>query len=876
MTDTSSMSVFRNPPTKAPFAVRALVIVLLLSVFAASGVGLTGVVTAVEDGSVGAPQAHDASVGNDTRPSTDRAGGAPSSAPAITNATREIENTTVKPGGSTVVTVHVETDATSAPAVYERFGAGFSNVEVVSSEPPAVATEVDEANERLFAVWNSTDTAVLEYELTVPSDAEYGDSFTVEGLVDVHGDDTEIDGKDEITVGADIPIENATRAIEDTELEPGESTLVTVEVGTDMTTSPAVYESFSPRATDVEVVDGEPSPAVTGVRDDEHLFAVWNSTDTAVLEYEVTVPETFEDDAISFDGEVETANGTATVAGHDEINVYLGDSPVISEAERAVGTSTLEPGGSTMVTVEVETSDTDDIAVYEEFDPKFADAEIVEYRPTTVVDAVTDDRDALMALWESTDSVTLEYELTVPSDADDGDTFSVEGEADIRGDTVSIGTDEIVVEDWEEPDEVIIADATREIENTNLEPGESTVVTVEVETDGRGAPAVYEEFDTDFAEVEVLDENPSSKIKAVTDDEEEMMALWEDTDSVTLEYELTVPSDAEDGDAFSVEGEADVRGDGMEIDGPAEITVGDEPTAPHITNATRRIGNETVEPGGSTTVTVDVETDASGAPAVYERFGAGFSSVEVVSAEPPAVAAGVDADNENLFAVWNSTDNATLTYEVTPSGNVAGGNVSIEGEAETARGTAYIEGTDTVAVGERQEVRITNATREIGNTTVEPGGSTVVTVHVKTNATSAPAVYERFGAGFSNVEVVSAEPPAVAAGVDADNENLFAVWNSTDNATLTYEVTPSGNVAGGNVTIVGEADTADGTRTVDRTNLTVAADGTVDWNETGADEADDTHETVERLPGFVPLTALAAVVLVAAALWSRRRNAETD
>jgi len=120
-----------------------------------------------------------------------------------------------------------------------------------------------------------------------------------------------------------------------------------------------------------------------------------------------------------------------------------------------------------------------------------------------------------------------------------------------------------------------------------LEPGESTVVTVEVEADAPGAPAVYEEFDSGFTEVEVLDEDPSSKITSVTDDGEEMMVLWEETGTAEVEYELTVPSDAEDGDMFAVEGLTDVHGDEVGTDGPTEVTVGDE-RGPRITNATRR------------------------------------------------------------------------------------------------------------------------------------------------------------------------------------------------------------------------------------------------------------------------------------------------
>jgi len=211
---------------------------------------------------------------------------------------------------------------------------------------------------------------------------------------------------------------------------------------------------------------------------------------------------------------------------------------------------------------------------------------------------------------------------------------------------------------------------------------------------------------------------------------------------------------------------------------------------------------------------------------------------------------------------------------VTVAETAAGGNVTIEGEAETAGRTAHINGSDSVSVEEQPEVRITNATREVEKTKLEPNVSTSVTVQVETNATSMPAVYESFGSGFSNVTVVGSEPETAAVGVGEANKHLFAVWNGTDNATLEYEVTPSEKAAGGNVSIEGEAETSDGTVTVDRTNITVQANDATDPNASRDGETED--ETEEHLPVFVALTAFVVVALgMGASVWSRRRSSET-
>ena len=81
-----------------------------------------------------------------------------------------------------------------------------------------------------------------------------------------------------------------------------------------------------------------------------------------------------------------------------------------------------------------------------------------------------------------------------------------------------------------------ITSVERSAEATELEPGESTTVTVDLETDETTDPAVFETFDPAFADIEIVDTDPVSVVSEVNDDTDELVAIWEDTDDATLEY----------------------------------------------------------------------------------------------------------------------------------------------------------------------------------------------------------------------------------------------------------------------------------------------------------------------------------------------------
>lgn len=115
--------------------------------------------------------------------------------------------------------------------------------------------------------------------------------------------------------------------------------------------------------------------------------------------------------------------------------------------------------------------------------------------------------------------------------------------------------------------------AERSIDQTELAPGESTTVTVEIETSEVGDPSVIEEFDPAFADVGIENVNPPPVVSAVRDDNSALTVVWQDTNSVSVKYQVTVPEDAEDGDTISISGEAQTTDGPVTISGDNQISV---------------------------------------------------------------------------------------------------------------------------------------------------------------------------------------------------------------------------------------------------------------------------------------------------------------
>ena len=83
--------------------------------------------------------------------------------------------------------------------------------------------------------------------------------------------------------------------------------------------------------------------------------------------------------------------------------------------------------------------------------------------------------------------------------------------------------------------------ADRTIEQTELSPGETTTVTLEVPLEQSTDVRLVEDFDPEFANVEFIDDDGASFAGAAT---HELFADYSGVESVTLQYRVTIESDS--------------------------------------------------------------------------------------------------------------------------------------------------------------------------------------------------------------------------------------------------------------------------------------------------------------------------------------------
>lgn len=235
-----------------------------------------------------------------------------------------------------------------------------------------------------------------------------------------------------------------------TSVAPGETVEITVDVNLNQpATDLQVIESFDPAFADVEIVDSDGATVAAVTDANDQATASWGLSQNVTLVYAVTIPESAAPgDEFTINGTVD-ADDTVTTTGTDTLVVDVVDS-----VERDID-SGVAPGGSVTADLAVNLSSTADVNVTETFSPAVTNLTVVAADGATVATA-TSANDEIFASWGNASSVTLSYELAVPTSAVQGDQYNVSGTVDVAGTTVDIGTDELVVS--ERPDAVEYAD----------------------------------------------------------------------------------------------------------------------------------------------------------------------------------------------------------------------------------------------------------------------------------------------------------------------------------------------------------------------------------------------------------------------------------
>lgn len=247
------------------------------------------------------------------------------------------------------------------------------------------------------------------------------------------------------------------------------------------------------------------------------------------------------------------AGGSSSAGATPEVAV--GDSPVVAtsavDADRSLNVTAAEPGEVVRVTTTVELPGEDNLDYIDDFDPAFGDAEFVsatedgdEILPNFL--DVANDSAVLVFNDIGPSTVEVVFDVTVPDDADLGDTHEFDGlvqfddeETPVGGDgTLTVGEDdpaEFAVDIESVPGEVVAGEAfdveyavenvgdeteTQEVtvavdgetiatETVELSGGEETVKTANYTTEESDVPEVSVEVasanDTATATVEVVE-----------------------------------------------------------------------------------------------------------------------------------------------------------------------------------------------------------------------------------------------------------------------------------------------------------------------------------------------------------------------------------
>jgi len=347
--------------------------------------------------------------------------------------TRTVEDHTVQPGGETLVTVDIETNGAENFTAIENFNPAFENVEIVDADGAAFA-EVRDANDAVFATYTDRSEATLTYRVTVgdSSEVQEGDRYGLSGFTHSDGDRSATGGQDQITVGPeDIgqPLVQSERTVDTGDLQTDGTATVTVNANPGEASNFIIYEDFSPAFESVEIVDADGAD-VTGIRNNESLFASYSERESVSLVYEVEVGDA---SSYSFDGttNTDTTKGTydRRTLGTDTLTVNDGTPDTNGTVQFTQEEYVFAPGETQTLTVETTAESVAGHQTRIEFDPDMMTVESVEAGDIDSSIVVNRDNEngtvtAAQAQAGETDAPTLLH-LTVTFEGDEGDSASL-------------------------------------------------------------------------------------------------------------------------------------------------------------------------------------------------------------------------------------------------------------------------------------------------------------------------------------------------------------------------------------------------------------------------------------------------------------------
>lgn len=152
----------------------------------------------------------------------------------------------------------------------------------------------------------------------------------------------------------------------------------------------------------------------------------------------------------------------------------------VESADRTLSEDEALAGSTVDVTIDTTLDEDGTLGIVEEFDPAFADVEVIAEDPETFVAGPDDANEEFVATWdEEATEFSITYRVTIPEGADVGDEFTIDGEVQPDGDAdraEDLGESVITVTD--EPPEAGTLDVTVVNEDDDDAPIEDTTVDV--------------------------------------------------------------------------------------------------------------------------------------------------------------------------------------------------------------------------------------------------------------------------------------------------------------------------------------------------------------------------------------------------------------
>lgn len=350
---------------------------------------------------------------------------------SVDTAIRSIDRTEATAGSTVNVTTTATFSNTTADgAIIESFDPNLSTdqIEITDADNATVANYSERLGE-LTAGWGERETVRVDYEVTLPEDASAGDVYEISGraLDREAGAEKAVTGANSIEVvesgdEGSTTIDSATRSISETSVTTGDTVDVSLDVelnGSGVVEVDELINPALPRGS-VEIIDSGNGSTFANYRATTgRLSAAYSGVDNTTLTYSVTIPDDADGETYAFSGSDATGDSSVTVAEEGDI----------TDVTRDVSPSSPAPGSTVTVSLDAEFRDG-------ALSPSITD----EISPAPAGDnvAVTSDDGATVSEYQdssglvtanydgdSRDGAVFQYEITIPEDAEAGDTYEL-------------------------------------------------------------------------------------------------------------------------------------------------------------------------------------------------------------------------------------------------------------------------------------------------------------------------------------------------------------------------------------------------------------------------------------------------------------------